>query len=663
MSAQPSFVPFTPEERASFLAYRFGSTLDWSSRILVEINYPAEELRWFVDAVQGICKGKERRIAHATIATRAQRFKNPSQAKSLVKRAIDADREWSRLRRSMIFDIESPKPGEREGKDKRARTRYTDYLTPACVWAQEAEQRVKKADEARWKKDSKHRLLKREEILAEAIKMLPTFERVEDMPPGAEPKEAQPLSLSEYAEQRRNIMLAENRRILDRVCDGQLIEIEEIDARIATLEVHYSKALHDLKDSFESTRSYLIKQRSTRMARAADATDPLEAVAAIDEILATKGAAGDPLSDPADKPADWLREIIEPETKGAARDPLSAASLNGNYSYKGAAGDPLSPSVSEAPDDDFEEIVIGDDTPLATPAIAGESAPDMIEAALTWARRGVPVIPLYEVNATGVCVCRAGASCGTPGKHPRIKEWEKLATTDERQIRAWWSRWKRANIGGATGGASRLHFVDIDPKNGGNASLNDLVEAHGAEWLDTFTVETGSGGLHLGYLLPEGVELRNTAGKLAPGIDSRGTCGQIVLAPSLHASGRRYQVKDPKPFRVMDEWMINDLGRAEDAPPAKAVDFQERQTQFTGAVRYFGGGQRDNGLTAVACGRWVHGYAEDVQDLYEQLRKVRDTRCEFIPGDPPPSDAKLFDLAQRTTRKYARGERRQEATV
>ncbi len=120
------FKPFTPEERASFLAYRFGSTLDWSSRILGEINYPAEELRWFVDAVQGICKGKERRIAHATIATRAQRFKNPSQAKALTKRAIEANNEWAGTARRMIFDIEAPKPSEREGKDKRARTRYTD---------------------------------------------------------------------------------------------------------------------------------------------------------------------------------------------------------------------------------------------------------------------------------------------------------------------------------------------------------------------------------------------------------------------------------------------------------------------------------------------------------------------------------------------------------
>ena len=36
---------FSPEERASFLGWRFGSTLDWASVILTEIGYPVEENR------------------------------------------------------------------------------------------------------------------------------------------------------------------------------------------------------------------------------------------------------------------------------------------------------------------------------------------------------------------------------------------------------------------------------------------------------------------------------------------------------------------------------------------------------------------------------------------------------------------------------------------
>ncbi len=55
-------------------------------------------------------------------------------------------------------------------------------------------------------------------------------------------------------------------------------------------------------------RSPLRKQRNTRLARAADATDRREAVAAI----GAKVYAGVSFSDPADKLAEWLTEIITP---------------------------------------------------------------------------------------------------------------------------------------------------------------------------------------------------------------------------------------------------------------------------------------------------------------------------------------------------------------
>jgi hypothetical protein len=264
--ARKEFTPFTAEERASFLAYRFGSTLEWSSRILVAINYPYD-LRWFVDAVQGVCKGKERRIAHATLATRAQRFKNASQAKSLVLRAVEANNDWARLKMMMIFDIERPKPREMEGKEKRARTKYTDYLTPAAVWAQEAEQRAKKADEVRWKKDSKHRFLTRENILEDALKQLPGFECVEDMPDTTRKKDPEPLPLREYVAARQDVMLAEHKRILGKLQDGEPVDVDEIDARLAALEVFYARSRKALGSGYESARAALLSMRESRCVR------------------------------------------------------------------------------------------------------------------------------------------------------------------------------------------------------------------------------------------------------------------------------------------------------------------------------------------------------------------------------------------------------------
>ena len=630
MSAQPStFVPFTPEERASFLAHRFGSTLDWSSQILVEINYPVEEARWFVDAVQGICKGKDRRIAHATLATRAQRFKNPSQAKSLVKRAIASDRDWSRLHRRMVFDIESPKPNEREGKDKRARTRYTDYLTPTGVWAQEAEHRVKKSNEVRWKNDIKYRLAERRKILAAAIEMLPSFGCVEDMPPTAQPKEPNPLSIGEYIERRREIMLAENRRVHDKICDGALIEVDEIDARIAALEVHYSKALHELKESFESTRNYLLKQRSARLERAADLTDPLEAVAPVDEILATKGVAHVPLSDCEIFPAEWPREFVEPETKGVAHVPLSASIGNGKDSTKGVAGVPLSVSVSES---DFEEVVIGESQD------ATEAAPPLtqFDCALNYVALGLPVFPTK------------------PDKRPYTLHGFKDASTDPAQIRAWWKVWPDAGIGIPTGKASGWLVLDIDIDKGGDANLSSFVEQHG-DLPPTGHAKTPRNGDHFYFKNPADVEIRNSESKIGKGIDIRGEGGYVV-APGCDPSRRWTNSLDAA---EPPAWLVEAAVSAKHEPVN--TDRKVLHYPFSGA-RYFPEGERNAGLRDVACGRWTHGYATDAQDLYEQLLQVRGTRC--APGkDSPATDADLWKMALRTTQKFTRGELKREVSV
>jgi hypothetical protein len=624
MSTQPApskkeFKPFSPEERASFLAHRFGSQLDWASRILVEINYPVETARWFVDAVCGVCKGKPRRIAHATLATRAQRYRNPSQAKSLVKRAIEADREWSRTTRRMVFDIEMPKPHERDGAGKRERTLYTDYLTAAAVFAQESQEREKKANELRWKRDSKFRFEARAKILAEAVAMLPSFERVEDMPQTAQPKEKQPLSISEYVEQREAILLAEKRRILDRLTDGDLVEVEEIDERIATLEASRRRVLHEVERDYASTLEVLRGLKKTRCVRAMSFIDPEEIAAEVDAMIETKGYAGDPLSrDEKDAPAEWLREVVEPETKGIAGDPLSTSPLSGNNSYKGVAGDPLS-FVSEDVPEGFEEVLIGDEAE-ETPA-----AHTQLDCALSYAAIGLPVFPTK------------------PEKTPYTAGGFKAATTDEAAIRAWWAKFPDAGIGIPTGRASGWLVLDVDPRHGGDASLSALAEQIGG-LPQTQQAKTPSNGDHFIFKNSAHVEIRNSAGKLGKGLDIRGEGGYIV-APGADPSRRWCNALDPAEF---PEQLIEILTSETHAP----IDTDRKVLPFTGGTRFYGEGERNEGLRNLACGWWRHGHVADESELYQRLLDARSTRC--APGkDLPATDAELRDLARRTARKYA----------
>ncbi len=206
-----------------------------------------------------------------------------------------------------------------------------------------------------------------------------------------------------------------------------------------------------------------------------------------------------------------------------------------------------------------------------------EDSPDFhLNWALAWAENGIPVIPLNEVY-DGICTCPCrkecrngehvcGSECRSQGKHPRwnrddLPNGAANATTDPEQIRKWWARWPTANIGGAMAGKNRILGFDVDPRNGGDASFHDLLEAYGPEWAVTLRNRTGSGGFHLFFTIPEGLEIKVMKKQIAPGIDLKWKNGLMVLPPSGHSSGNRYEVIDPYLLRVAHHCMIDELIR------------------------------------------------------------------------------------------------------
>jgi len=69
------------------------------------------------------------------------------------------------------------------------------------------------------------------------------------------------------------------------------------------------------------------------------------------------------------------------------------------------------------------------------------------------------VFPVHGIDDQGRCTCQK-AGCTTPGKHPRTRRGFKDATTDAATIRAWWRKWRSANIGIRTGGD--IVVLDVD---------------------------------------------------------------------------------------------------------------------------------------------------------------------------------------------------------
>lgn len=186
----------------------------------------------------------------------------------------------------------------------------------------------------------------------------------------------------------------------------------------------------------------------------------------------------------------------------------------------------------------------------------------LLEAALNYARLSFRVVPCHTPiikNGTSTCSCRR-EDCGKNiGKHPRIKNWAKEATTDEAIIRKWWGWWPDANVGILTGEKSGIAVLDIDPRNGGEYSLEELEDKYG-KIPDTLTAHTGGGGKHFYFKYPTGKTVPSK--DLAPGLEIGSNGRMVVVSPSLHYSGKRYIWEDgegPETATIapMPEWLID----------------------------------------------------------------------------------------------------------
>lgn len=204
-----------------------------------------------------------------------------------------------------------------------------------------------------------------------------------------------------------------------------------------------------------------------------------------------------------------------------------------------------------------------------TAASATQAKPNMLKAALWYAEQGLPVFPVHSA-AGGLCSC-GKSDCEHPGKHPRTPHGFKDATTNLAQIKKWWGKWPKANIGMPTGAVTKLLVIDVDPRHSVEASLGSLFSTHG-RFPDTAEQITGGGGRHFVFRDP-GVPTPKT---LAPGIDVKGDGGYILVEPSVHQSGNAYQwdgiagVKalltpaDPPP------WLLEYMAAARDGSHAES---------------------------------------------------------------------------------------------
>lgn len=167
--------------------------------------------------------------------------------------------------------------------------------------------------------------------------------------------------------------------------------------------------------------------------------------------------------------------------------------------------------------------------------------------ALELGRMGINVFAIHGMEGRR-CTCGGRGKNCRPGKHPQRRNPFKDATTDESRIRKQWEENPCANSAIPHGKQFGLFALDVDIDKGGPKSLKRIEEEYG-RLPETWTVRTGPGGKHYYYLYPENQTIRNSAGKLGPGLDIRGEGGFTVGPGSKHQNGELY-VSESSPSSI-----------------------------------------------------------------------------------------------------------------
>lgn len=156
-------------------------------------------------------------------------------------------------------------------------------------------------------------------------------------------------------------------------------------------------------------------------------------------------------------------------------------------------------------------------------------------------REGLPLpVAARELASAGVPVF----PCAPGGKRPIPRRGFHEASTDLRQVEAWWRSRPRANIAIPTGAVSGVVAVDVDVHGVNGYQAFARAERAGLLPAALATVRSPSGGRHLYF--PADLQQEQRSWQVGrAGIDFRGDGGYVVVPPSL-----RIIDGHPVPYRV-----------------------------------------------------------------------------------------------------------------
>jgi putative DNA primase/helicase len=168
---------------------------------------------------------------------------------------------------------------------------------------------------------------------------------------------------------------------------------------------------------------------------------------------------------------------------------------------------------------------------------------------------------------------------------------------------------------------------------------------------------TPRGGRHLIFAWDNGVEIRNSTGKVGQGIDVRGEGGYVCLPPSRRADGALYQWDPAGASQAVPapSWLI-ELARSENKSKKRdkawARAALERECEIVAKAR---AGTRNNTLNTAAFNLFqiVAGGRLDDQEVRDRLFKAAEA-CALVADDGAQSVWATIDSAAQAAKSHPR---------
>lgn len=245
----------------------------------------------------------------------------------------------------------------------------------------------------------------------------------------------------------------------------------------------------------------------------------------------------------------------------------------------------------------------------------------LLQEALRLAALGLKVLPLRPRD-----------------KRPLTEHGVHDSSSSKEQIEKWWQETPTANLGLSCEG---LLVVDIDDMKcgwpGDDKKANDLSTCP--------IQQTPRGGAHYLARDPQ-KEFGNTASKLAKGVDTRGSGGYIVVAPSQIGDQRYTWVEGIDSLEEIPEvfpWLREDLLKIKETGGFRG------EGGFLGDRPIADGEQND---TLHRIGSWMrrHGFGES--SIRATLLEESRTRCVDKDGKPWPHPEERVEKIARSCMRY-----------